>query len=65
MLCATSGQRRARAYASLVIAMIIPIRTNRTIALWSQIHVGDMLTRLVAERGAQHLARLVAARTIV
>jgi hypothetical protein len=31
------------AYASLVIAMIIPITTNTMIAPCSQIQVGDML----------------------
>jgi hypothetical protein len=33
---------RARAHTSLVMATIIPISTNTTIATCSQIHVGDM-----------------------
>jgi hypothetical protein len=34
--------RDVRAHTSLVIATTIPISTNTTIAICSQIHVGDM-----------------------
>ena len=52
--------------ASLVIAMIMPIRTNMTIAPCNQIQVGDMRDSLARPRNTyMHVPPLIPGPTIL